>query len=283
MIEAKIILDSVTEEGHRLTTFETTFHRFILAEVNTHRVFSRNSASSRAIPVTKQIDRVVTDPAMPIKFASEQRGMQGGDEVEELAEAKAMWLKARDSAVSQARGLVQAGVHKSVTNRLLEPFMWHTAIISGTSWENFFALRANPLAQPEFQVLAGMMEGLYRTSEPQELGLGEWHLPYLQEDDPHMNLTEQIKISVARCARVSYLTHDGKRDIDKDLDLYNRLTNADPMHSSPLEHVATPWGWNAWHPDLRRKLGARPRIGNFVGWRQHRLDLESRKMYNSYS
>lgn len=282
MIEAKVIADSITKWGHRLTTVEATFPRFILAEVNTHRVISKNSASSRARPATKNIEDLGSGKFVVPKFAAEQKGMQGGDEIEAVTEAEAVWTAAMGDAIKHAERLIELGVHKSVANRVLEPFMYHTAIMTATSWQNFLDLRANPLAQPEFQVVAYAIKEALEASEPKLLGIGEWHTPYLMPEDGPLDVETRLKVSVARCARVSYLTHDGKRDIDKDLQLYDRLISADPFHASPMEHVATPWPWNVQEYDVRRGGLIRPRIGNFVGWRQHRLDLEIGAGVNSY-
>ena len=228
-------------------------HRFVLAEFNTHRVFSRNSASSRAIPFSKQVDRLVNHPALPTKWASKQRGMQGGDEIEDKSAAESAWLDARDAAIRHATSLDEMGVHKSIVNRLLEPFMWHTVIVTSTEWYNFFHQRVSPLAQPEIEATARRMQEAFDASEPVEVGYDEWHTPYiLPEED--FDLETRKKVSAARCARVSYLTHDGTRDVSKDLELYERLVTARPGHWSPLEHVATP-GFGA---------------GNLRGWRQLR-------------
>lgn len=258
---AKIILDSISPARHRLTTMEVVMHRFVLAEFNTHRMFSRNSASSRAIPVKKQIERVMNDPAIPLSWPSERPGMQGGAQTEDVDLARAIWIDARDCAVEIATQLGDIGVHKSVTNRLLEPFMWHTVIVSSTEWSNFFGLRCNPLAQPEIQAAAYAMRDAYEKSTPTLLEHGEWHTPYIQPDEV-LSTEEQNRVSAARCARVSYLTHDGIKSLEADLKLFNQLTSADPPHSSPLEHVATPCtnDWQAFH--LHQ--------GNFTGWDQLR-------------
>lgn len=292
---AKIVADSISPEGHRLTTFEVRFHRFVLAEFNTHRVFSRNSASSRAIPVGKNLDAVYFDPAIPVEWRAEQKGMQGGDLLEghQAEDAKDAWLKASQHAGIIAEDLVDIGVHKSIVNRVLEPFAWHTVIVTATAWENFFAQRVSPLAQPEIRVVAEQMYEQYFDDfnhGPQELKEGEWHLPYITEHDyGHEGGYELLKkVSVARCARVSYLTHDGKRDIWKDLELYERLVSASPMHASPLEHVATPDPWNVEELEVPLSGGRRssplvvPKIGNFLGWRQHRLEVELERGIQSY-
>lgn len=240
MYQAKVICDSIFG-NHRLTTMEVTFPRFILAEFNTHRALSRNSASSRAIPVAKQIEKVKANPVIPI-FTKNQKGMQGeilDENTDEYLKAKSGWLEARDTAVKYAEWLMQDGIHKQNTNRLLEPFMWHTVIVTATEWANFFHLRANPEAQPEMQKIAKLMKEAYNSSTPTEKSFKDWwHLPYLQPEDEALQAGDKQAISVARCARVSYLTHDGKRDIDADLKLYERLKTSG--HWSPFEHVARP-------------------------------------------
>lgn len=236
MIQAKVIADSEID-GQRITTVEATMHRYVLAELNTHRVFSRNSASSRAIPIAKQLKRVKTDTAWPVEWGSNQSGMQAGEPLVGFKawRAKRAWTKARNAAVRQAKKLEKIGVHKQVTNRLLEPFMWHTIIITSTEWENFFSQRCSPLAQPEIRVAAEAIRDAIRASTPQATDV---HLPYLQPDEHKLPLAVKIKICAARCARVSYLTQDGKRNTEKDLELFERLTTAKPPHWSPLEHVA---------------------------------------------
>ena len=226
---------------------------------------SRNSASSRAIPVKKQLERVKNDLAYPLVWPAEKPGMQGGESLSdaEAAMARLHWTEAMHAAVEYAEKLLELGVHKSVTNRLLEPFMWHTVIVSSTEWENFFDLRCNPLAQPEIQASAYAMKKAYRDSIPTLLTEGEWHLPYVLEDERGYPVSLLRKISSARCARVSYLTHDGERNLDKDLELFNRLASADPAHSSPMEHVARPI----------RKMEYISR-GNFKGWQQFRHEVE---------
>lgn len=290
---AKIIADSITYEGDRLTTFEVTLHRFVLAELNTHRVFSRNSASSRAIPVAKQIQRIEQEPAIPLSWPAEQKGMQGGQELD-LGGAQAaqnVWLRARTSAVADAKSLMRTGVHKSVVNRILEPFMWHTVVITSTAWQNFFDLRANPMAQPEIRVAAEEMLKVFEHNEPTLIGEGQWHLPYIQgEEYSQHDIPTLVQISAARCARVSYLTQAGVRDPQEDINLYKRLTSATPMHASPLEHVATPSPTNKHtvvissieEPDKELELTL-PVYGNLVGWHQHRFDVEAAKQYKAFA
>lgn len=254
---ARVIADSISLWGHRLVTMEVVIHRFVLSEFNTHRSLSRNSASSRAVPVRTMIDAVTNTPAIPLEWPAEQRGMQGGDQITDPGVAREVWLNARDAALLRAEALVALGVHKSVVNRLLEPFMAHTVIVSATDWDGFWAQRCSPLAQPEIRAAAHAMRQAYDASTPAKLDVGEWHLPYISDDDRAVtSLVNLRRISVARCARVSYLTHDNTRAHDLDLDLYTRLITADPPHASPLEHVAAP-------VDTATR-------GNFTGWVQLR-------------
>ena len=306
MTYAKIIADSISPNDVRLTTMEVRFHRFVLAEFNTHRVFSRSSASSRAIPLAKQVQKIMDDLAMPVVFPLEQRGMQGGDAVDEQAEAQARdnWDKASKNAIIAAQAMGEIGVHKSISNRLLEPYMHHTVVVTSTAFENFFAQRCSPLAQPEIRVVAEMMREAMRESTPSLLTEGSWHLPYVGDDSEAMSQlagrTEHpgqpwdlyAQVSAARCARVSYETQDGRRDVQADLDLYHGtpektgLLSAAPKHWAPLEHVATPWGLNTqqfepidfqgldgqWHDVPTEHL---PKIGNLLGWRSLRTEIET--------
>lgn len=256
--EALILADSVSPIGVRLTTFQITFPRFILAEVNTHCMLSRNSASSRAIPVEKRIDSIRRDPFIPDLFGSNKRGMQAGEAVSDSAAiaARHVWRTAARDACISAEELADLNVHKQLANRLIEPFAWHTCIITGTDWRNFFALRCSELAQPEFRTIAEMMQQIYGTSEPKRVSEGEWHLPLVHDiDAAEIVLRYDVKhaatVSAARCARVSYMTHEGKRDIDADLDLAKRLLEAG--HMSPFEHVARPAETRDVIEDLRRE------------------------------
>lgn len=258
---ARVLADSVSPAGIRLTTLEVRFPRFILSEVNTHRQFSRSSASSRAVPTKKMIERVLENPAMPVEWGVNKAGMSASEILtEEQAElAREEWLRARDSAVQHVRAMQEFKVHKQVINRILEPFMWHTAIISATEWENFFNLRLAENAQPEIQAAARVMFDAKAASEPARVAVGEWHLPLIQADERTLPIDVLKKVSAARCARVSYLTHDGIRDIEKDIELCERL-RAD-RHLSPFEHVATPAVSAAFQ-------------ANFRGWIQMRKEIE---------
>jgi hypothetical protein len=241
----KVLADSISPAGHRLTSFEVTFPRIVLAEVNTHKMLSKSSASSRAIPVKDRIAALLADPFVPESFGRNQRGMQPGRALEgpEDRLARDFWETHLSASIDCAGGLAGLEVHKQLANRLLEAHCWHTAIITGTDWDNFFHLRVNPLAQGEFQSLAKLMQDAMAASESRALGPGEWHLPYVDggesfnvEVDGHGDSLR--KISAARCARLSYLTQKGVRDPREDLSLFGRLLSAG--HMAPLEHPARP-------------------------------------------
>lgn len=262
MFSCRILADSLASNGSRLTTMEVTYPRAIHAEIMTHREFSKNAASSRAIPVNKMIERIENDPFIPLHWGMNQSGMVAEKEIDFALQEKAkqIWLTARDNALNSARELMDLGVHKQITNRLVEPFMWITIIISSTNWKHLFRLRCSTDAEPHFQKIAGMMRDNLNASTPAPKQEGEWHLPLIQEDELNLDIDLLVKLSTARCARVSYLSHNGKRDLEKDIELYNKLRESG--HFSPFEHVA-----RAMPSNMIEKSG------NFRGWIQHRKDL----------
>jgi thymidylate synthase ThyX len=265
---ARVLLDSVAPNGVRLTTLEATFPRFVLAEFNTHRLFSRNSASSRAVPTAKLIQRVEKEPVLPLEWGRNKAGMSASEVLskQDAEEAMMVWLLARDDAVAHARELLALGVHKQELNRILEPFLWHTVIVTATQWKNFFELRCAPNAQPEIREAALRMREAMEDSAPRPIGSGDWHTPLVQDDEYGLDVELRKRISAARCGRVSYLTHEGKREIVKDLELCDRL-EAD-RHLSPFEHVATPASDAGFH-------------ANFRGWIQMRAEIEGNSLSRS--
>lgn len=235
----KIILDSMSDEGARLTTFELTYPRMVHSEFMTHRAFGRNAASSRAIPVEQIIGMVQNDPAMPVYWGKNQKGMIAEQELtgKELEAAKAEWLRARDDAVYHARNLITNGVHKQIVNRLLEPWAWITVVCTATEYGNFFNLRCATNAQPEIRHFALLMLDLYANGKPQYLAAGEWHLPYvLPEEKILWTPRTLLNISVARCGRVSYVRQGDVREIVEDEAFHDRCR--DNGHWSVFEHQA---------------------------------------------
>lgn len=244
MYECRILADSISPAGHRLTTFFVSFPRIVLAELNTHCALSRSSASSRAIPVAKRIAAVKEDPFVPEVFGRNQKGMQPGEELDSdtASDCRARWLANAGHALGEAAWLAEQGVHKQYANRLLEPFSWHQAVITATDTDNFFHLRVNPMAQGELRKAAELMQKTRAKSEPRSCeGEWGWHTPYVEHDELiHLRMTgcDVAAVSAARCARVSYLTQNGARDVAEDLALYARLVESG--HMSPLEHTARP-------------------------------------------
>jgi hypothetical protein len=210
-IKAEILADSISPAGVRLTTLLCEYPRFIHSELMTHRVFSRNAASSRAIPPEKQIQRIIDDPFVPV-FGSRVAGM-GEGELDDLSQdaARRTWLLARDSAVDYAKVLNKLGTDKSRINRLLEPFSWITVIITATEWSNFFALRDHPAAQGEFQQLARAMREAMDVHTPRELRHGQWHLPLVKIGGRTTDWEVAKKLCVSRGALVFHMTSNMTR------------------------------------------------------------------------
>lgn len=288
-ITAKVIEHSSCRDSKDLITLQLRYPRFIHSEFMTHRVFSRNASSSRAIPVAKMIEQVRTDPAMPLHWGANQAGMQAKAELQgELRElAIERWRNAaQDTARLVEVMLEETNLHKQVLNRLLEPFQLISVIVTATEWENFFELRNHPDAQPEIRQLAVvMLEAISQSvavdrteQESDEITDGgeltvNWHLPYVTTEERLLYPTQPrylAKLSAARCARVSYLTHDGKTpDHEKDLELYERLVGGVPLHASPIEHQAYPDRLDEEEGWLGYSLHA-----NFPGWCQLRKLVE---------
>lgn len=264
MIKAEIIKDSITstfdetlkpQNQSRITTWVLKYPRFIHSELMTHRVLSRNAASSRAIPITRMIKDVINEPAAPEFWGANQKGMQASVELKgiKLKLAKFFWFKARYAAIVVAWTMNKLGLHKQIANRILEPWAHMTVLVTATNMENFFKLRAHKDAQPEFQKLAYEMLKIYNASVPAILNPGEWHIPFDSKMEGFA-LSDKLRVATARCARVSYLTHDGTIDKNKDIELHNRLSESG--HWSPFEHCA--------------KSAPGTNSGNFTGWIQYR-------------
>lgn len=304
-ITAKVIEHSIRHDGKRhsrcefwgeLVTLQLQYPRFIHAEFMTHRVFSRNAASSRAIPVAKMIAQVRDNPAMPIHWGKNQPGMQAREEHDApvaleipmafdnpsdeplftfdrtLLTAKEAWFEAASRAAQVAQAMSEAGYHKQVVNRLLEPFQLMQVVVTATEWNNFFELRAHPDAQPEIQALAVAMHQAMHASTPvyrppeNSVTADGWHLPYVsaqERADFERDPLKLARFSAARCARVSYLNHDGSNpNQEEDLKLFDRLVGSRPLHASPIEHqaCALAGGWE--------------QSNNFRGWEQFRWMFE---------
>ena len=302
-IKAKIIADSISvHTDTRLTTYELEFPRWILAEVNTHRIASKNGASSRAIPFDRMVELCRTNMALPVHWGKNQAGMVAQEEIADYQQgfAAAIWAKARESAIEHATDLHKMGVHKQICNRLLEPFMMMKMVFSATSYKNLFELRAHPDAQPEFQDLAYKMQDAYNMSLPIPMKMGEWHLPYVEisrdlEDDrlvyssngKEIDLKTAVKLSASLCAQVSYRRQDDT--IEKAIQVFDRLITSKPLHASPMEHQASPmfkhFKENGPNSEANNGIGDNIRFltsmnltdqfsGNLKNWSQYRQILQ---------
>ena len=288
-INAQIIADS-SFGSTRITTFELEYPRFIHAEFMTHRQFSRNAASSRAIPIDRMHQQVKTNMAMPVHWGRNQAGMSAKEEVDADQRKSAImnWQVACDMAVHNSRMLSMDNIHKQIANRVTEPFQMMKVVVTATEWNNWYWLRNHPDAQPEIQELAAIMLQAHEYSQPQELVSGQWHLPYvhtylddnkqyfMDSNDNYLDLEQAKAVSASCCAQVSYRKSDDS--LEKALMIFDRLINSEPVHASPVEHQATPmmtakdtWGELPWekgvtHCDRAGSLWS----GNFKHWIQFR-------------
>lgn len=302
-ITARIIADSITAEGKRITTYELEYPRFIHSEFMTHRLFSRNAASSRAIPVEKAIRLILENTARPIHWGKNQPGMSAKEECNARigdngfggATREQTWDAARDRAIQFAELFSKAGYHKQIVNRLLEPFSHIKVVLTTTEDVNWNWLRHHADAQPEIHELARVMIVAKEASTPTVLRPGDWHTPYYKtgfwRDSGYArncgdgltaidhklggsSLAEALAISSSCCAQVSYRVLDDS--LEKAEDIYEKLVGSEPVHASPFEHQATPirphdgsefeWDSGVTHIDRKRRMWS----GNFCGWIQHR-------------
>lgn len=314
-ISAKIIADSISAvNGKRITTYELEYPRFIHSEFMTHRMISKNAASSRAIPVKAMLMNILANPAMPSHWGKNQAGMQANEECNNLVEdcgdffsREAVWQLAMNQALDFAEAFAEAGYHKQIVNRLTEPFQMIKVVATATEWDNFFWLRKHADAQPEIRILAEKMWEAREASTPEVLLPGEWHTPYVEHCVSYDNtgrtqdyyigepgtdsfkmitLEEALKVSSSMCAQVSYRKADDT--LEKALMVYDRLVESKPVHASPFEHQATPMGDPRNWGDAYERItmadwpdgvtGQHYKLGytsgNFAGWIQHRQLIE---------
>lgn len=278
MYSVKILADSISPSGKRITTWQLEYPRMVHAELLVHRLFSRNAASSRALPIEKMLQKTEQDPAVPLWWGKNQPGMAAREELDEAGKEAALewWLRGMRLMVEHAREGAKLGLHKQIVNRVQEPWMFITVILTGTEFDNFLEQRNHPDAQPEIAWVAKEMQKIYVSHTPVQLELGGWHLPLITPEDraeasrlapnPLDALELLKKASTGKCARVSYLSHAGTRDLAADVELHDKLVagklTGDPLHLSPFEHVATPledpteWcanvkGWKSYRKEIQ--------------------------------
>lgn len=310
-ISAVIAADSINSFGDRITTLILTMPRFILAELNTHRMLSKNSASSRAIPFKTMYLNIWNDHFKPIKWQKDHKGMQGseyfeGADVDNLEE---LWVTAAKYSLECAKDLNEVGLSKQFCNRIIEPFAWHRVLVTATEWDNFVGLRSHKDAEMHINELSDAVLKAMNESTPNPLKDGEWHLPFgdtfndevLRKDALTLKITVmelKIAVAIARCARVSYDNFNGsKHDYLKDYDLFKKLFISQPIHASPSEHVAYAMSYNEYITNVRGQLDVDlcdgqytvdiksnwDKMGycrNFRGWVQYRTLLESDTIWN---
>jgi hypothetical protein len=250
-----------TATGHTVTSFLLTYPRYVHAELMTHRVFSRNSASSRAIPVSRMLRDVWKNPVVPVRFGSAKKGMQDGGALPPWRAwlCRRLWLAARYPAIAAAWLLHRMGLHKQITNRVLEPWMWITVLVTATDWRNFYRLRLHPAAQPEMQELARVMLELHRQCLPRPLMPGQWHLPFVTDEDRYTREPSTLPVvCTAAAARTSYTKALESKGFEDDKRLHDQLRGNG--HASPFEHACEAM------PDDRR-------YGNLRAFRSYRLTL----------
>lgn len=268
------------QTGQKLITFVCKYWRAIHSEVMTHRDFSRNASSSRAIPTAKLLEQVRTHPAGPVFWGKNMPGMQAVEECDEgiihpttgvKVPRELAWEMMANEAADWAQAWSDAGYHKQIVNRVIEPFSFITVVITATSWDNYYALRAHADAQPEIQDVAYTMLKIVRDvpvrmiEETDFRDQASWHLPFVSLDERHkFAVPILLAMSSARCARTSYLTHDKQNPtMEQDDALYRRLVESKPIHASPTEHQAG-------------NSGSDGRCRNFTGgWVMHRSMLEA--------
>lgn len=266
---AEVVADSVSPLGARLTTLEVVMHPRAVEHFLTHAMIRRNGASKRAIPMVKQIQMVRDDPCFPAKFGAEQKGMQSGDELtgEALEDAQAIWIRARDSAIQFALEFTELGVHKEVAHAPLAPFQWRKYVITATDWQGFFDQRIHPAAQADIHLLASKIKAAMDASEPRFTDFGEWHTPYVSDEDRRECFRRGIRpeqVSAGRCAAVSYLNHAADQPLERGVARFELLTSETPPHASPLEHTARPLDYGTGERYVR---------GPFRGWRSLRSEI----------
>ena len=311
-ITAKVICDSVSETGKRITTFELEYNRYIHAELLTHRMLSKNCSSSRAIPIEKMIGYIENNMAVPVYLGRNKSGMQAVDEIEEKDEALTVWKESFYQIEDSVNKLLDLKVHKQISNRLTEPYQMMKVVVTATEWDNFFNLRIDKDVQPELVMLTDKMFNAMQDSSPKTLKAGQRHLPYVDSieytegdggygeyennqwyhiEGDGISLEDAIKISVASCAAVSYRTEN--MTLAKADKIFDMLINAENLHSSPFEHVAMPMrlpkmkdiamqksvsGWDEGVTHMRRD--GNMCSGNFTGWIQYRHLLNNNTCNN---
>lgn len=270
-IWVEVLKDSISPEGDRLISFHVHYPRVILSEVNTHCVITKNSSSSRAVPVNNFLETIESNPYIPTFIGKNKSGMQADEEISVSEKKQAVkliknHLKATCKLVRKLSDKAGLNIHKQIANRYTEPFQYMNTILSGTEWTNFFNLRNHPDAEPHFHELAKCIQHAYNTSKPESLSPGDWHLPFIDTERDsegnlkyglindnifsELSLEDAKKISASCCAQISY--RKGDTSLEKAEMIWNKLINNEPAHSSPLQHSGTPIDYNLLRNDEKK-------------------------------
>jgi len=312
--EAEAILASVSENSPPIYTVRLRYWRALHGEIMTHRVFNRNARSSRAVPVAKMIAEVRDTPFVPWHWGKNQKGMQaseecsnhienflhtGNDNDQIILTREEGWVQAANSAADHAQAYSNAGYHKQLCNRILEPFSFIDTLITATDWNNFFHLRDHADAEPHFGDLARIVKQAIDAVEPDFLGPDQWHLPYITNNDFKWAISKHgpaavavlRKISAARCARISYAPFDGNASYEAEIERYDMLVGSSAVHASPLEHQASPDRMSIYRVTKTDDAGFvtevsnsydwdNPKLhGSLRGWVQHRKLVPNEAVY----
>lgn len=299
MISVEVIKDSYNPEfSSRITTLVLEYPRIIHSELMTHRLFSRNASSSRAIPVSKVIEQVRNNPAMPVRWGKNQAGMQANEDLPDYVQGlvKSQWIASAKNAANTAEGMMASRLHKQVVNRILEPYQFIRVCVTSTNWNNWFNLRNHPDADPTIHALAETMEKAMEESSPYGLVNGQWHIPFVtesvnnksqeffDEDGNEITLEQALMISSSCAAQTSYRKLD--TSLDKAVDIYKKLIESKPCHASPVEHQAMVINKRANPLDYFNLEGVThidrngiPWSGNFHTFVQHRQLIKDNAVY----
>lgn len=259
-----------------IATFRLKYPRIVHAELMTHRVFSRNASSSRAVPSVTVQSEVKNDPAIPRKFQENKSGMQGGQELD-FGHWKREWIKASEEVTQIANRF--AGCHKQIVNRITEPFSFINVIVTSTEWDNFFNLRCTDLADPTFEEVALMIREVLQKSTAVER---EWHIPYF---NPDINIEKNLIVSTTKAAKISYNKDRMECSMEEYEKRHNQLLS--DFHLSPFEHCAKPF--NEWEVRVTQAIkdgGISYKMPwtdatfcrNFKGFKSYRFLLENKMM-----
>ena len=272
-ISAECIAASACNNNPPIYTIVTRSPKYLDAEFCKHRMLSSNSSSSRAIPVEKIIQQIDDEPWVPTDWRKAQKGMQGDEPLLHAPrrDAEETWRMARHDAISAAKKLVKLGVHKQHVNRLLEPWMFQHKVVTGTEWDNFFALRCHPAADPAMQALANCIKEAIEKAEPVDRSDGSWHLPFITDEERKTYPdSSNLMVSAARVARISYANH-GTGKVDREADIVLSESLRSQKHLTPFEAQAR--NLLSSDRDCYFRDGAHW-SANFRGWHQFRKEIE---------